>query len=50
MVNLHGVTEHVKKLGNKIEQNFVHMFGGSCMFTMACYPRDARCDYHIEPG
>ena len=23
------------------------MFGGPCMLTMACYPRDATCTYHI---
>ena len=44
MVSIHGVTEHVKKLGNKILYNFVpqffHMFGGHCMLTMAYYPRD----------
>ena len=37
MVSIHGVTEHVKKLGNKIEQNFpLGKFGPYKIAISAC--------------
>ena len=46
MVSIHGVTEHVKKLGNKTEQNFpLGKFGPYKIAITAC---GATCTYHIS--